>query len=97
MQLNWVTAILAATAPLAAAKPDHRKTCVVKGSGTNSTDDAPAIIKAFKKCGHNGRVVFQPTTYYVNSVMNITWLDDVEIDLQGTLLVRASNIIYFAS
>lgn len=65
-----------------------RKTCVVKASGTNTTDDAPAILEAFTQCGRRGKVVFEPTTYYVNSALNVTWLDDVEIDLQGTLLVR---------
>ncbi|KAF5519098.1 Alpha-L-rhamnosidase rgxB [Colletotrichum aenigma] len=63
-----------------------KKTCTVKASGTNATDDAPAILDAFKTCGRRGKVIFEPTTYYVNSVMNVTWLDDVEIDLQGTLL-----------
>lgn len=64
-----------------------KKTCTVEASGTNATDDAPAILDAFKTCGRRGKVIFEPTTYYVNSVMNVTWLDDVEIDLQGTLLV----------
>lgn len=64
-----------------------RKTCVVKPSGTNTTDDGPAIIEAFEKCGKEGRVIFKPTTYYINSVLNVTWLDDVEIDVWGTLLV----------
>ncbi|OBT47732.1 hypothetical protein VE00_02195 [Pseudogymnoascus sp. WSF 3629] len=65
---------------------DHRKSCVVKSGGSNATDDAPAILKAFKKCGHKGRVVFEPTNYYVNSVMNIDWLKDVDVDIYGTLL-----------
>ncbi|KAI0426546.1 pectin lyase-like protein [Xylaria sp. FL1042] len=65
---------------------DARKTCTIDAGGSNTTDDAPAIISAFKDCGRGGRVVFQPTTYYVNTVMNITWLDDVEIDWQGKLL-----------
>ncbi|KAL6239641.1 hypothetical protein BDW75DRAFT_227009 [Aspergillus navahoensis] len=62
------------------------KTCVVPASGTNETDDAPAIISAFKRCGRGGKVIFKPTTYYVNSVMNISWLQDVDIDLRGNLL-----------
>ncbi|RDW78697.1 putative exo-polygalacturonase [Aspergillus mulundensis] len=62
------------------------KTCVIPASGTNETDDAPAIISAFKRCGRGGKVVFKPTTYYVNSVMNISWLQDVDIDLRGNLL-----------
>ncbi|KAL4925422.1 pectin lyase fold/virulence factor [Aspergillus undulatus] len=63
-----------------------QKTCIVPASGTNETDDAPAIISAFKRCGRGGRVVFEPTTYYVNSVMNTSWLDDVDIELHGNLL-----------
>ncbi|KAL4807731.1 pectin lyase fold/virulence factor [Aspergillus unguis] len=63
-----------------------RKTCTIPASGTNETDDAPAIISAFKQCGHGGRVVFQPTTYYVNSVMNISWLKDVDVHFAGNLL-----------
>jgi hypothetical protein len=64
-----------------------RRTCVVKSSGSNETDDAPAIRQAFKDCGRQAKVTFLPTTYYVNSVLNITGLEDVEIDLRGTLLV----------
>ncbi|KAE8375862.1 pectin lyase fold/virulence factor [Aspergillus bertholletiae] len=63
-----------------------RETCVVPAGGSNTTDDAPAIVHAFKKCGHGGKVIFKPTTYHINSVMNITWLEDVDIDLGGTLL-----------
>lgn len=71
---------------------DCRKTCVVEPSGTNRTDDAPAILKAFKECGKHGKVIFkEDTTYYVNSVLNITWLDDVEIDLHGELVVCKRN------
>ena len=85
MLLQFVTTTLAFLE--AAASAQLRKTCIVPASGSNETDDA-AIINAFKSCGSQGRVVFSPTTYYVNSVMNITWLDDVEIDLYGKLLVR---------
>jgi hypothetical protein len=85
-----LTLLAAATSVSAGTVPWHRKTCVVPASGTNTTDDAPAIIKAFKRCGRRGKVVFKPTTYYVNSVMDIRWLDDVEIDFRGNLLVRLS-------
>ncbi|KAH8664195.1 galacturan 1,4-alpha-galacturonidase B [Xylariales sp. PMI_506] len=71
-----------------------RHVCTVPASGTNATDDAPAIVKAFTDCGHHGKVVFENTTYYVNSVMNISWLHDVEIDLYGTL-VWSTNISYW--
>ncbi|KAF3014573.1 hypothetical protein E8E15_003239 [Penicillium rubens] len=64
----------------------HQNSCVIKSGGTNVTDDAPAILKAFRECGQNGRIVFEPITYYVNSVMNISWLENVDIDIRGTLL-----------
>lgn len=65
----------------------HKKSCIVRAGGSESIDDAPAIIDAFKTCGHDGRVVFSNTTYHVNSVMNTTGLKNCEIDLHGTLLV----------
>lgn len=64
-----------------------KKTCVVPASGSNGTDDAPAIVRAFEQCGRGGKIVFKPTTYHVNSVMNVTWLEDVDIDIQGELRV----------
>lgn len=82
-----VAFIHAAASPVVAG--ECRKSCTVKSGGSNATDDAPAIIQAFRECGRNANVVFESTTYYVNSVMNISWLDDVEIDLQGTLLVAS--------
>lgn len=64
----------------------------MKSGGSNVTDDAPAIIAAFRECGQDATVLFEPTTYHVNSVMNITWLQNVKIDLQGTLSVCYSTI-----
>ncbi|PQE07637.1 Alpha-L-rhamnosidase rgxB protein [Rutstroemia sp. NJR-2017a BBW] len=66
------------------------KVCVVEpcpGGG----DSAPAIIEAFKECGHNyghnhGTVRFLNETYNIKSVMNTTGLSNVDVDLQGTLL-----------
>ncbi|KAJ6078436.1 hypothetical protein N7467_008189 [Penicillium canescens] len=88
-----ILAILVASFSPVAAK-DHRKSCTIKGGGSNVTDDAPAIMTAFRKCGRKGRVVFEPTTYYVNSVMNVSWLEDVDIDIHGTLL-WSTDITYW--
>ena len=71
-----------------ASQTQSRKTCSIKASGTNKTDDVPEIRAAFKRCGRHGKIIFEPTTYYVNSVLNITDLEDVDIDIQGELLVR---------
>lgn len=88
MYFHWALPVLSALAcATAAGMIPGRKTCVVPASGSNTTNDAPAILTAFKQCGRGGRVVFKPTTYYLNSVLNITWLEDVDIDIQGELLV----------
>ncbi|KAJ5610736.1 hypothetical protein N7510_007455 [Penicillium lagena] len=87
-----LTLLLAIFNPITAKV--HEKICTIKSGGSNVTDDAPAILEAFKKCGRKGRVIFEPTTYYVNSVMNISWLEDVEIDIHGTLL-WSSDIFYW--
>jgi galacturan 1,4-alpha-galacturonidase len=63
------------------------RTCVVKPGGNSSVDDAPAILEAFETCGHDGRVTFLNTTYHINSVMTTVGLKNVDVDLQGTLLV----------
>lgn len=89
------TTLLALLSGITAAASLSRQaqTCTVKSGGSNATDDGPAIIEAFRECGKDATVVFEPTTYHVNSVMNITWLQNVKIDLQGTLSVRCSSIL----
>lgn len=83
-----VAVALALCAESGFAKPTaDRKTCIVQAGGANTTDDAPAIRAAFKKCGRHGKVVFDAKTYYVNSVLNVTGLEDVDIDVRGQLLV----------
>lgn len=67
---------------------NDRKECTVQPGGSNATDDAVAIRAAFDECGHGGKVVFLNETYYVNSVLNTSELEDVDIELHGTLLVN---------
>ncbi|KAJ5832922.1 hypothetical protein N7474_001233 [Penicillium riverlandense] len=62
------------------------KVCTVPAAGSETIDDAPAVLKAFDDCGHGGKVLFQNTTYHINSVMNTTGLENCEVDLRGTLL-----------
>lgn len=88
MMLYLPIVLLVSLASSGVAAPGKgRATCEVKASGTNKTDDAPAIRKAFEDCGHGGKIVFKSTTYYVNSILNISGLNDVDIDIQGKLLV----------
>ncbi|KAF2167153.1 glycoside hydrolase family 28 protein [Zasmidium cellare ATCC 36951] len=69
--------------------------CHVHNPG-NGSDAAPFIIKAFQTCGRHGKVVFDNTTYHVNSVMTITDLHNVEVDVRGTL-VWSKDIDYWLS
>ncbi len=93
------SAILALSISLVAAStlklglPDpasNNKLCTVKPN-LNGSDDTPAILQAFDSCGKNGHIVFINETYYVNTVMNTTGLENVDIDLYGTLLVIATH------
>ncbi|KAJ5764546.1 hypothetical protein N7533_003227 [Penicillium manginii] len=88
-----IIAILACAFSFVDANP-NRKICVVKGGQSKDIDDAPAILHAFKECGQHGKVLFNPQTYYVNSVMNVSWLKDVDIDIHGTL-EWSTNITYW--
>jgi len=46
-------------------------------------------------CGQGGRIEFLNETYWIEKVMNTTGLNDVVIDLRGTLLWSAANISYW--
>lgn len=83
--LPWVLLPVVAIADV--TRQSHRHTCVVRAGGSESIDDTPAILKAFDECGKGGRIVFENTTYHVNSVMNTSGLHNCDIDLYGTLLV----------
>lgn len=60
-------------------------TCTVIPS-VDGSDDAPAIISAFERCGQDGSVVFLNETYNVQSVLQTTGLNNVTVHLYGTLL-----------
>lgn len=77
------------------ADTQKTKTCVVKAGGSESVDDAPAILDAFDRCGNGGKVLFENTTYHISTVMNTSSLRNCEIDIQGTLLVFFPCICLF--
>ncbi|KAL3495803.1 pectin lyase fold/virulence factor [Aspergillus germanicus] len=60
------------------------KTCTIPAN-EDGTDDAPAIIKAFKRCKKDSNIIFQNTTYNIGTAMNLKGLDNVRIDIQGNL------------
>jgi hypothetical protein len=75
-----------------------RKVCEVAASGTNATDDAPAILAAFDECGQGGTVLFtENTTYYVNTVMEVAGLQDCHVDIRGTLLVSRGHLSHLSA
>lgn len=92
--MQFQTTILFALV-LAVDATSRRKECSIPASGTNAIDDAPAIRKAFQKCRHNGRVIFEDETYYVNSPLNITGLKNVDVDIHGTLEVSLSWLLLY--
>lgn len=82
--LSWVATPSLATEIF---NPNPRRICTVKPGGSNLTDDAPAILRAFKECGHGGTINFLKETYHINTVMNTTGLRDCVVNIPGTLLV----------
>jgi hypothetical protein len=58
-------------------------TCTVAKSGS---DDTAAITKAFSDCKNGGTVVFsKDTTYNLNSILILSGLKNVNIELAGTI------------
>lgn len=66
-----------------AALASARLDCKVPHLG-GGQDDGPAINAAFKRCAKNGKVVLDKY-YSVDSLLFTTGLDDVEIELSGTV------------
>ncbi|QDS77817.1 hypothetical protein FKW77_005968 [Venturia effusa] len=87
MSLKCLAPALYAFALLAAGQKQAPAAtlCTIPASGTFHTDDAPAIRAAFTQCAKHAKIVFKPTTYFINSVLDIKGLEDVDIDIQGEL------------
>ncbi|SMQ50721.1 unnamed protein product [Zymoseptoria tritici ST99CH_3D7] len=74
--------------------PKRSKECIVPSKDDPTHDDAPAVIKAFQDCCHDGHIIFENKTYHIGSVMNTTGLKDVDIEVRG-LLKWSTNIDYW--
>lgn len=69
-----------------------RPSCTVHPGKTNATDDVPAILEAFEKCGHGGDIHFPANeTYHINSRLNPV-VNDVSIEWRGEWVV--SSLVY---
>ncbi|KAL4902341.1 hypothetical protein BDW74DRAFT_180844 [Aspergillus multicolor] len=64
--------------------PTLAATCTIPAS-PNNTDDSPAILSAFKTCKKDSIILFQNTTYTIGTALNLTGLENVRIDIKGTL------------
>ncbi|KAG5725744.1 hypothetical protein E4T56_gene4968 [Termitomyces sp. T112] len=62
------------------------RVCRVHASADGVSDDAPAIRKAFEDCQRDGHIIFDDTTFHIESVLQTTGLHNVVIDLRSTLL-----------
>ncbi|KNZ76189.1 Putative galacturan 1,4-alpha-galacturonidase B [Termitomyces sp. J132] len=70
------------------------RVCRVHASADGVSDDAPAIRKAFEDCQRDGHIIFDDTTFHIESVLQTTGLHNVVIDLRSTLL-WGTNITYW--
>jgi len=71
-----------------------RKVCAVEPD-PNGGDDSPAILQAFSDCSRHGLITFANATYNIHQVMRTIDLEDVIIDLKGTLLWNADDLPYW--
>ena len=69
--------------------PKRHKTCYVASCNGN---DAPAILKAFKRCNKGGTVVLNEE-YTIGSPLDLTFLEAVDVAITGT--IKFTNDIDF--
>lgn len=73
-----------------------RAVCTPTAGGNSSTDDVPAITEALSSCGNGGTIVFpEGSTYYLNSVLDLSSCSDCDIQVEG-LLKFASDTDYWS-
>ena len=63
------------------------RVCTVVPEG-HGRDDSPSIISAFARCNKDASVVLLNDTYHVERVMSTHGLQNVIVDIRGTLVVR---------
>jgi galacturan 1,4-alpha-galacturonidase len=63
--------------------PPRTRQCAVKAQG-GGEDDAANILSALQKCNHGGTVVLD-ANYTIATVLDLTFLESVDIALSGTI------------
>ncbi|CAE6513872.1 unnamed protein product [Rhizoctonia solani] len=65
-------------------------TCVVTSAGNANVSDVPAIKAAFASCGNGGIIQFPAgKTYAINELLKIQGCNGCEVQLDGTLKLKA--------
>ncbi|KAI9697165.1 MAG: Exopolygalacturonase X-1 [Bogoriella megaspora] len=62
------------------------KTCIVQSHDDGATDDSQYFLDALNECNNGGHVLMPSnTTYIIGTALNLTFLNSVDIELQGYL------------
>ncbi|CAE6462418.1 unnamed protein product [Rhizoctonia solani] len=94
-----LTALLGAATTVAswdlAERQATTKLCIIPSYRDLDKSDTPAIHAAFKKCGLNGRIIFQEnTTYALNELTIFAPCKNCTVELEGTLRL-SDNMTYW--
>ncbi|KAK8005521.1 extracellular exo-polygalacturonase [Apiospora arundinis] len=75
--------------------PQRNKTCFIEGHDDGVTDDSSSILDAFHQCNNGGHAVFrQNQTYVIGTAMDWSFLNHIDIDIQGKI-VFTNNTTYW--
>lgn len=67
----------------------HRKEVHLRASRSETDDVADEFLKAIKKANHGGTLVLEKGKQYVlGKKLDLTFLDDIHVQLDGQILVR---------
>ncbi|KAI2473885.1 glycoside hydrolase family 28 protein [Annulohypoxylon bovei var. microspora] len=82
-------AFLALAGSASAALNVTGSTCTVTpltdGVNGQEPDDTPQILDAFKQCGQNGKVILTEGMFHIGQVMDLKDLQNVDVEIHGTL------------
>lgn len=67
--------------------PARNRVCYVQSHDDLVTDDSAYILSALQQCNDGGHVVFPAnTSYLIGTALNLTFLQHIDIDIQGYIL-----------
>ncbi|KAK9770500.1 putative Extracellular exo-polygalacturonase [Seiridium cardinale] len=98
--LRWLPIAFLATSANASALParepptkvvERASTCTPVAGNSGSTDDVPALQSAIAACPSGTIYIPASTTYYVNSVFDLTGCSGCTLQLEGTLKIASDT------